>query len=131
MNGAASNITVEKMHAKCEGQQKGVEHEFVGTLALARAKRARNGRRNTGAHAAVGRLQNEHHKRKRERGAGKRVGPDAPEKEAVEDDHADEGEQVEDVRCCKPQQRRQDRPLKQELGSRGRQRRGAAFGDGW
>ena len=66
MNGVASNITIEKIAAKCEGQQKGVKHDLIGTFALARAKRACNGRRDTSAHAAVGGLQNEHHKGKRE-----------------------------------------------------------------
>ena len=97
-----------------------MKHDLIGTFALARAECARNGRRDTCAHAAVGRLQNEHHKRKRERGACKSVSPDAAKKEPVEHDDANEGQQVEDVGCCKPQQCGQYRPLKQELGSRGR-----------
>jgi len=71
-----------------------VKHDLIGTLALARAKGPCNGRRDTGAHAAVGRLQNEHHKRKCERGTCQSVSPDTPEKEPVKYDYTNEGHQV-------------------------------------
>ena len=71
-----------------------MKHDLIGTLALARSKCSCNGRRDTSAHSAVGRLQNEHHKRKRERGTCKSVSPDTPEKEPVKYDYTNEGHQV-------------------------------------
>ena len=82
-----------------------MEDEFVGAVALASAKSPRNRRSHTRAHPAVGGLQNEHHKWKSERGAGEGVGADATKEEAVEDDDANEREQIQYVRCCEPQQR--------------------------
>jgi hypothetical protein len=51
-------------------------------------ERARHRRGDTGAHAAVGRLQHHHHPGKCQRGTGERIGADAPEKESVERDDA-------------------------------------------
>ena len=106
-----------------------MKDDLIGTFAFAGAEGAGNGGRDAGAHAAVGGLQNEHHKGKGERRACKRVSSDAAEKESVEYDHANEGQQVEHVGCCKPQQRGQNWPFKQQFGSRGRRAR-ASSSDG-
>ena len=108
-----------------ERQQKRVEDEGVGAVAPPRAERARHRRRDAGAHAAVGRLQDHHHPGKCQRGAGERIGSDAPEKESVERDDAGEREQGEDVRRRQAQQRGQDRAFEQQLGARRRGRRNA------
>jgi hypothetical protein len=104
-----------------------VEDEFVGAVALASAQSPRNRRSHARAHPAVGGLQNEHHKRKSERGAGEGVGADATKEEAVEDDDANEREQIQYVRCCEPQQRRKNRALQQQFRSCCRSR----FRGGW
>ena len=55
-----------KNSGKCKSQQKCVESQFVGPLALARSERARDGRRHAGAHPTVGGLQNQHDPWKRQ-----------------------------------------------------------------
>jgi hypothetical protein len=97
-----------------------VENQFVGAVALAGAQRPRHRRRYARAHSAVGGLQNEHHKWKRQRGAGERSGADAAKKEAIEHDHTNEREEIQDVWRCESQQCRQDRSVEYELGARSR-----------
>jgi hypothetical protein len=74
-----------------------VEDEIVGAIALPRAQRARDRGGDADAHAAVGRLQDQHHPGERERSAGQRIGADAAQEEPVERDHARECQQVEHV----------------------------------
>ena len=88
---------------KRERQEEGMEDEVVGALAPSGAERPRDRRRDPRPHAAVRRLQDQHHPRKGERGAGERIRPDPAEEEAVEGDDADEGQEIEDVRRRKPQ----------------------------
>jgi hypothetical protein len=95
-----------------------VEDESVGAVAAPSAERARDGRGDANAHAAVGGLQDHHHPGKRQRGAGQRIGADTPEKESVKRDHAGEREQNEDVRHREAQQCGQDRAFEQQLGAR-------------
>jgi len=87
-------------------------------VGLAGADSARDRRRNTGTHPAVGRLQDEHHPGKNQRGAGERVRSELSEKKPVERDHAGERQQVEDIRRGQLEQRREDRALEQPLGAR-------------
>src|SRR5690242_5272610 len=75
---------------KRESQEKSVEDKFVGPLTLSRSQRARDRGRNTGAHTAVGGLQNEHEPGEGKRGTGKCISPEPSEKETVESDHAEE-----------------------------------------
>src|ERR1700712_2281316 len=44
-------------------------------------------------------------------GPGQRWGTDAAEKNPVKNNHAKKGEEVQQVGCGEPQQRRQDRPV--------------------
>jgi hypothetical protein len=100
-----------------------VEDERVGALGLTGADRARNRRGDTGTHPVVGRLQNEHHPGKDERGAGECVRSELSEKKSVERDHAGECQQVEDIWRGQLEQRREDRAFQQPLGARGGGRR--------
>ena len=119
MKGAPMSSTVEKMAAMASARRNAWKDEGVGAVAAPCAERARHCRRDAGAHAAVGRLQDHHHPGKRQRGAGERIGADATEEKSVERDHAGERAQGEDVWRRQAQQRRQDPPFEQQFGARG------------
>jgi hypothetical protein len=105
-----------------------VKDEIVGAVVASGAERPRDRRRDPTTHAAVCRLQNQHHPRKGKRRTGQRVGSDPPEKKAIEGDHTRERKQVEDIRRCQAQERGQNRALKHKLGARRRGGRKAFCG---
>ena len=92
----------------------------VGDVAPAGAERPRDRRGNATAHAAGGRVLHQHHERKRQRDAGKRLRPEPAEEQAVERDHAADRQQVEDVGRREPQQRRQHGTFEQQFCARAR-----------